>query len=215
MSQPGGEVYPAPFRQGSLMCSFSFSFKPPIKRDAQGKLEEELCHAKNEIEEMKQVSRTKSTPSNSDSHVSPKIPVGSPPKFQPCAFPPKICAGEPKFKISSKAKRQWEAEVDESLSESQRVGCSSYRREGSILTLRAVESSFYSRLRERRNNLIPSQNFPKDLMEGFGRNTFDEPFQKHLEENVFDGTIWNSGETWSWTDGGPGRDCTNETGKGG
>ena len=39
------------------MCSCSFSLKPPIKSDAQGKLEEELCHAKNEIVEMKQVSR--------------------------------------------------------------------------------------------------------------------------------------------------------------
>ena len=171
MSQPGGEVCPAPFRQGSLMCSFSFSFKPPIKRDAQSKLEEELCHAKNEIEEMKQVSRTKSTPSNSVSHVSPKIPVGSPPKFQPRAFPPKNCAGEPKFKISSKAKWQWEAEVDESLSESQRVRSSSYRREGSILTLRAVESSFYSRLRERRNNY----SFPEFLKRFDGR-----IWQKHI-----------------------------------
>ena len=34
----------------------NFSLINLIKRDAQGKLEEELCHAKNEIEEMKLVS---------------------------------------------------------------------------------------------------------------------------------------------------------------
>ena len=41
--------------------SCSFSFINLIKRDAQGKLEEELCHAKNEIEEMKLVSEKRSS----------------------------------------------------------------------------------------------------------------------------------------------------------
>merc|ERR550517_1409795 len=48
--------------------SCSFSFINLIKRDAQGKLEEELCHAKNEIEEMKLVNRSsKSRAKRSDS----------------------------------------------------------------------------------------------------------------------------------------------------
>ena len=48
----------------------SFSLKSNLKRDAQGKLEVELCHAKNEIEEMKQVSQTKSLPLTNSGHIS-------------------------------------------------------------------------------------------------------------------------------------------------
>ena len=61
MSHDGGEVCHAQLWEGETSQLQNFSLINLIKRDAQGKLEEELCHAKNEIEEMKLVSEKKSS----------------------------------------------------------------------------------------------------------------------------------------------------------
>ena len=212
MPQPGGKVRAAPFGEGEI-CAVAVSVLNLQSRVTPRESWRRSCAMrKTKLWRWSRyhVIRNHVTcfPTNSDSHVSPQILVMFPSKFWSTCFPLKMCRwtevqNREQSEVTANGRGWW---VDVRVSKSLELKLSLKRLHFKLSHPLKVLFSLSSRERDETTWFLPRIS-QKLLMGSVGWNTFDGTIWK-----AFDGTIWNSGKTWSWTDGSPGRNCTNETG---
>ena len=203
MPQPGGKVRAAPFGEGEI-CAVAVSVLNLQSRETPRESWRRSCAMrKTKLWRWSRyhVIRNHVTcfPTNSDSHVSPQILVMFPSKFWSTCFPLKMCRwtevqNREQSEVTANGRGWW---VDVRVSKSLEPKLSQKRFN--------IKSSFSLSSRERETKQLDS--FPEFLKSFWWKHLAET----HLMEPL-DGTIWNSGKTWSWTDGSPGWNCTNETG---
>ena len=186
MPQPGGKVRAAPFGEGEICAVSVLNLQSRVTPRESWRRSCAMRKTKLWRWSRYHVIRNHVTcfPTNSDSHVSPQILVMFPSKFWSTCFPLKMCRwtevrNREQSEVTANGRGWW---VDVRVSKSLEPKLSQRRLHFKLTQLLKVPF-LWARERERRNNLIPSQNFSK-AFDGIS-------WLKHISWNHLISIWWN------------------------